>query len=95
MGRDNPPQDVGEALDFDWTVLAFECQRRDCGHAGSVELAGLPRQKPLAAVFSRCVCSCCGTRPATAYLAARLYSGEWHRKRVDFFEGRVLRPTRE
>jgi len=95
MGRAIPPQSVGEALDFGWSALAFVCPRRSCGHEGQLEIASLPRRHALAAVFARCICGRCGTRPASVYLAARIGSGPWRRKRVDVFEGRVLAPTRE
>lgn len=95
MGREVPPQSVGEALDFGWSALAFECPRRSCAHEGRIDLVDFPRAQGLTLVFARCVCSRCGTKPSTAWLAAELDASGWRKKRVDFFEGRVLAPTRE
>jgi hypothetical protein len=95
MGREKPPQTVGEALDWGWSALAFVCPRHTCGHEGRVDLSGFERRLLLTTVFDRCVCGRCGTKPSTARLAAQLPSGDWHAKRVDFFESRVLAPTRE
>jgi len=95
MGREIPPQSVGEALDFGWSTLAFVCPRRTCGHEGQIDLETLPHGRPLAALFVRCVCGCCGTRPSSAFLAVRIGPQSWRRKRVDVFAGRVLAPPRE
>ena len=95
MGREIPPQSVGEALDFGWSTLAFVCPSRACGHEGQIDLAALPHGRPLAGLFARCVCGRCGTRPSSAYLAVRIGPQSWRRKRVDVFEGRVLAPPRE
>ena len=102
MSRDNPPQTVAEALEWGWIALAFTCAHRSCGHEGRVDLAGLPEwshRRSLAAVFARCVCSRCGTHPTTAKLASRDSGSDapevWFEKRVDFFEDKVLRPTRD
>lgn len=95
MGRDNPPQTIHQAIEFGWTHLSIICRR--CRHEGQIEFAKhiLRRPGSLYSLFSCTVCAKCGARPTTASLAFRLADDRWHTKRVDFFEGMVIRPSRE
>ncbi|WP_448952099.1 hypothetical protein [Labrys neptuniae] len=95
MGRDNPPQTIHQALEFGWTHLSITC--RCCRHEGQIgfEQHILRRPGSLYALFGSVVCAKCGTRPTTASLAFKLAGDRWHTKRVDFFEGMVIRPSRE
>lgn len=97
MGRDQPPQTVLEAIEFGWTHLSFECRNKRCNHAGRVPLMPyiLRSRFPLGELFERCKCGACGRRPTTASLAFEIGPGHWHEKRIDFFEGMVIRPSRE
>lgn len=95
MGRDNPPQTIHQALEFGWTHLSIECRR--CKHEGKIDFAQHMLRRPgsLFSLFGCTVCARCGARPTTASLAFKLDDGRWHTKRVDFFEGMVIRPSRE
>ncbi|MFC2248565.1 hypothetical protein ACETRX_02955 [Labrys portucalensis] len=103
MALDKPPQTVEDALDWGYTHLEFTCKRKRCQHVGHVPLAPFNvvlgfRRMTLWDVFSRCKCSRCGLRPITGSLAiAREINGEkgFYAKRVDFYEGMTLRPSRE
>jgi hypothetical protein len=102
MGREIPPQTVGEALDFRWTALSFICDRPFCGHRGRIDLAPhaeRDRSRPLASLFVHAVCGKCGARPSFAFLAAACTApdggGQWEEKKVEFYENRTLRPSRE
>lgn len=98
MALDLPPQTIAEALEFGWTHLSIDCP--SCNHTGRIELSSRESRQPqlLAALFAKVKCSRCGLFPTTAKLAAPFTVSArqcWHEKRVDFYEGRVIRPSRE
>ena len=96
MGLDKPPQTTAEALGLGWTSMSLECRR--CKHSSRIDPkrfdVGGWRDVPIAYLFARTKCSACGGRPTYARLALPVADG-WHEKRIDFFEGRVIRPSRE
>lgn len=95
MGHDAPPQTVGEALEFGWTAMVFECSRRRCRHKGQFDLIEFRGSASLAQVFRLAVCCQCGGRPTYARLVLQLESGSWHYKRIEIDGDRIRRAARE
>lgn len=97
MSLDQPPQTVASALEYGWTHVSVTCPY--CQRTGRFDLAKWRGRGSghLAEFFVRLKCSRCGQDPATTKLAARIDGDRvrWREKRVDFFEGRVIRPSRE
>lgn len=97
--NDDIPQTMREAEAAGWQGLSLYCLRcrrqivRSWGY-----LRARTDEETLVGVFAHCRCYLCGRRPSIAKLAVNVPTawGSWLReKRIEFSDGRTVRPSRE